>query len=288
MADKVLAVTIERQLQSSLFKLHIPNALMCRWNEENIKGSDVVRALNSAILNHSVAVKNDLHRYVFFGCSVKTLSDHIRCIQFRVISALEKKSRKVSVTYRTSKGRKKLMVYNGCTTFFVQQTEIVDVKTIANQCKTLSSTCKMQENEIVVYKRQIDCLLQETQRLRYIGTHVHVYLRAQNYCIFLHISYVLDIKAHLPSSRTEVSLLNQGKPIHELSSRQYRRKINTFKTSVERVLWFASSYGLLPVELQCEQRGSSKITSLQLFDGSTSPGHNPPRDEDRKLHQVDV
>lgn len=48
-----------------MFKLHIPNALKCQCNDEKIKGSDVVTGLNLSILNLSIAMKNNLHRYVW-------------------------------------------------------------------------------------------------------------------------------------------------------------------------------------------------------------------------------
>ncbi len=92
-------------------------------------------------------------------------------------------------------------------------------------------------------------------------------------------STVKALKEEIARLATTDQLTNVGWPIAEVGERQQRWKLSQFKSSVEKVLWFATSFGLEIVSLTNRTSQSEIITFS--FGDSTAPVQpaSPPIDE---------
>ncbi|KAL5503593.1 hypothetical protein EMCRGX_G010566 [Ephydatia muelleri] len=62
------------------------------------------------------------------------------------------------------------------------------------------------------------------------------------------------------------SLVNAGKPYNELSQRQKLRKLKEVRENAKEMLWWAESFGLTPVVLQCQTCSTNSTLQLELQD----------------------
>ena len=60
------------------------------------------------------------------------------------------------------------------------------------------------------------------------------------------------------------SMVNSGLPVDGVSERQRRRKMAHFKDNVDKALWFADSFGLVPESLTVRAATSGVITTVDL------------------------
>ena len=68
--------------------------------------------------------------------------------------------------------------------------------------------------------------------------------------------------------------INHGKLINEVSPRQARRKFAQLKTTAEKALWFAETFGLLPTSLNLKKMSTGSPVKISLRKDVPSEGHS--------------
>lgn len=177
----------------------------------------------------------------------------------RLSSSLERRCNYVAMRYKSAVGRRKYTMLDETTVVNVLKDETISVEDqakIIDQCEMISLLCSGFEKEI---KRLYED----------IASAAHI------------------------TDDTNPDLSNKGRqPIDKLSKRQTRRKLIEVTENVKQVLWFAESFGLRPVQLQCETINSHQALTLVLDKGGASSIGEAtqqslvPEDEKEKLLQV--
>ena len=91
-----------------------------------------------------------------------------------------------------------------------------------------------------------------------------------------------ELKAYIDKLSSVDELKNNGKGILEVGERQQRRKLKELKTSVERTLWFAETYGLsLNSARFSDQKGSNYTLSYCTDQEKKSFKDLPDEDQDK-------
>ena len=206
---------------------------MCKWYDGCKDGKGLLKALNMAILDKCVAIREDCIRF----------SEQLRrgCSE---ISALCK-----------PKGRKKAFYMQKSSTITVLSGEFVTINDHTQLVEDLDNITLLCNG----YEKELDDLYKQ-------------------------------IALAAAESSTK-SLVNAGKPYNELSQRQKLRKLKEVRENAKEMLWWAVSFGLTPVVLQCQTCSTNSTLQLELQDNvqmqsSTCTYRTTENNRKEKLLQV--
>ena len=99
----------------------------------------------------------------------------------------------------------------------------------------------------------------------------------------------INSKIEQQNKALQTPLENKGKKINKISARHARRKLNDFKTSAGKALWFAKSFGLEPDFIQTHTSSGKKF-KISLFESMQPQQSNEPEcsheSDDMKIKQI--
>ena len=258
------------------FSIHIPYEILKTWNEAKEEGRlmqgrlrvdfsniSYVKILNAFIQDYGIKIREDCER---------------------INSLLRKACSEVKSQSRSLRGRRFVEFQKKIRKVLIHRREVVKVADVEKELVTEKENVKHLINENADLQDRFEALYAELKALSQQREEFKEKLETveSDYEKILNANQELKSYVDKLSAEEIPNLRNTGREILDVGERQQRRKLKELKTSMERTLWFAETYGLsLNSASFLDKEGAAH--TISFLDDKEKKGFNDLPDEEKNL-----